>query len=253
MRGMNATYAPAATAREASFPERSRSRVVGAAHVGRRLIGVATARFAFRRGQTLLAASGAARAAAMLALTLATQAGVEDTTFAARLGLQRGAAPKVFLRPLTVSVPLNDRTRRSYREIDHVIRRRLAAEGWKPIATAFATVPGGLVAMGNRLERFLQPDEGRLPRTCTPRLCEFVWLRPPPTTGMLPPPSRPPAIPGFRLHLVGTAHQIGPAPLLDFPAAVTRGFGLLGSEEVARGGVLGWHVPLRKVVEHPWD
>jgi hypothetical protein len=75
---VNAPFAPAATTREAAFPERSRSRVVGAIRVGRRLIGVATARLAFRRGQTALAASGAALAAAMLALTLATQAGVED-------------------------------------------------------------------------------------------------------------------------------------------------------------------------------
>jgi hypothetical protein len=252
---VSAALAPAATAREASIPERSWSRLVGVAHVGRRLIGVATARLAFRRGQTALAASGAALAAAMLALTLATQAGVEDTTFSARLRLQPGATPTVFSRPLTVSVLLDDRTRRSYREIDRVVRARLGAEGWTPIATAFATVPGDeLVAMGNRLERFLQADEGRLPRTCTPRLCEFVFLRPPPTTmGVLLPPSRPPTIPGFRLRLVGIAHQIGPAPLPSFPAAVTRGFGLLGSDEVGRGGVLGWHVPLRKVVDHPWD
>ncbi|HYZ78435.1 MAG TPA: hypothetical protein VE596_13785, partial [Gaiellaceae bacterium] len=228
--------------------------MVGAAHVGRRLVGVATARLAFRRGQTLLAASGAALAAAMLALTLATQSGVEDITFAARLPMQRGATPNVVSRPLSVSVELNDRTRRSYREIDRLVRRRLAAEGWTPIATAFGTVPGTeLAAMGNQLERFLQADEGRLPRPCTPRLCEFVWLRLPPTTAGLPPPSsKPPTIPGFRLRLVGTVHQIGPAPLPDFPAFVTRGFGLLGSEEVARGGVLGWSVPLRKVVDHPW-
>jgi hypothetical protein len=228
--------------------------LVGAAHVGRRLVGVATARLAFRRGQTLLAASGAALAAAMLALTLATQSGVEDITFAARLPMQRGATPNVVSRPLSVSVELNDRTRRSYREIDRLVRRRLAAEGWTPIATAFGTVPGTeLAAMGNQLERFLQADEGRLPRPCTPRLCEFVWLRLPPTTAGLPPPSsKPPTIPGFRLRLVGTVHQIGPAPLPDFPAFVTRGFGLLGSEEVARGGVLGWSVPLRKVVDHPW-
>src|SRR5256714_1287161 len=248
--------APAATAREAALEARSRSRLVGAARVGRRLIGVAAARLAFRRGQTALAASGAALAAAMLALTLATQAGVEDTTFAAQLGLQRGAAPtNVFSRPPGVSVPLDDRTRRSYHEIDRVVRGRLGAEGWTPIATAFATVPGyELVAMGDRLERFLQADEGRLPRTCTLRLCEFVWLTPPPATaGVVPPPSRPPTIPGFRFRLVGTAHQIGPAPLPDFPAAVTRGFGLLGSKQVAGGGVLGWSLPLKEVVEHPWD
>jgi hypothetical protein len=219
------------------------------------LLGVATARLAFRRGQTALAASGAALAAAMLALTLATQAGVEDTTFTARLGLQPGAAPSLVSRPLTVSVSLDDSTRRSYREIDRVVRSRLGAEGWTPIATAFATVPGNeLVAMGDRLERFLQADEGRLPRTCTPRLCEFVWLRPPPTqSGVLPPSSKPPAIPGFRLRLVGTAHQIGPAPLPDYPSAVTRGFALLGSTEVGGGGVLGWSVPLKEVVDHPWD
>jgi hypothetical protein len=252
---VSAPYAPAATARETSIPERSRSRLVGAAHVGRRLLGVATARLAFRRGQTALAASGAALAAAMLALTLATQAGVEDTTFTARLGLQRGAAPNVFTRPPGVSVLLDDRTRRNYREIDRVVRRRLTAEGWTPIDTAFATVPGNeLVAMGDPLERFLRADEGRLPRTCTPRLCEFVWLRLPPTTGYAPPPSsKPPTISGFRFRLVGTAHQIGPAPLPDFPAAVTRGFALLGSKEVGDGGVLGWSVPLKEVVDHPWD
>jgi hypothetical protein len=254
MSSMNVPFAPAVRTGAASFPERSRTRLIRALQIGGRLIGVAAARLAFRRGQTALAASGAALAAAMLALTLATQAGVEDRTFTARLGLQREAAPNVFSRSLTVSVGLDDRTRRSYREIDQVVRRRLAAEGWKPIATAFATVPGGLIAMGDRLERFLRADEGRLPRTCTPRLCEFVWMRPPPeTAGVLPPPSRPPAIPGFRFRLVGTAHQIGPAPLLDFPMAVTRGFGLLGSEEVARGGVLGWHVPLKEVVDHPWN
>jgi hypothetical protein len=108
--------------------------------------------------------------------------------------------------------------------------------------------------MGNRLDRFLQPDEGRLPRTCTPRLCEFVWLRPPPATaGVVPPPSKPPTIPGFRFRLVGTVHQIGPAPLPDFPSAVTSGFGLLRSDEVGRGGVLGWSVPLRELVDHPWN
>jgi hypothetical protein len=80
---MSAQFAPGATAREASFPERSRSRLVRAAHVGLRLIGLARVRLAFRRAQTALAASGAALAAAMLALTLAMQTGVEDATFAA--------------------------------------------------------------------------------------------------------------------------------------------------------------------------
>src|SRR5205085_11386720 len=71
--------------RDASFPERSRSRSVRAAHVGLRLLGLARARLGFRRAQPALAASGAALAAAMLALTLAMQAGVEDATFAEQL------------------------------------------------------------------------------------------------------------------------------------------------------------------------
>jgi hypothetical protein len=212
--------------------------------VGLRLLAVARARLAFRRAQTALAAGGAALAAALLALTLAMQAGVEDRTF---------AASDVSSHPLSVSVPLDDQTRRGYRKIDRAVRRRLAAEGWTPIATALAVLPRNfLVAMGNPLERFLKADDGRLPRRCTPRLCEYVWVTLPATTGVARPAlSQPPPIPGFRLRLVGTAHQTGAAPL-PVPALVTRGFGLLGSDEVAAGGVLGWNVPLKEVVDHPW-
>lgn len=213
---------------------------------------MARARLAFRRAQTALAAGGAALAAAMLALTLAMQAGVEDRTFAA--SLQRTAAPDAVARPLSVSVPLDDRARRSYREIDRVVRKDLAAAGWTPFATAFALLPRNfLVAMGDPLERFVHADKGRLPRPCTPRLCEFVWLRVPATVLSAPPAvTQPPVIPGFRLRLVGTAHQTGAAPL-PVPALVARGFGLLGSDEVAAGGVLGWNVPLNEVVDHPWE
>ena len=173
---MSAPLAPSAAAREASFPERPRSRLGRAAHVGLRLLAVARARLAFRRAQTALAAGGAALAAAMLALTLAMQAGVEDRTFDA--SLRRAAAPNASSRPLSVSVPLDDRTRRSYREIDRVVRRDLTAQGWTPIATAFALLPRNfLVAMADPLDRFVHADTGRLPRPCTPRLCEFVWLR----------------------------------------------------------------------------
>ena len=217
-----------------------------------RLLAVARARLAFRRAQTALAAGGAALAAAMLALTLATQAGVEDRMFAA--SLPREVAPDVSSPPLSVSVPLDDRTRRGYREIDRAVRKRLAAEGWTPIATAIAVLPRNfLVAMGDPLERFLHADEGRLPRTCTPRLCEYVWLTSPTTMGVARPAlSQPPPIRGFRLRLVGTVHQTT-AAAFPVPALVTRGFGLLASDEVAAGGVLGWGVPLNEVVHHPWD
>src|SRR5918911_5579416 len=109
---MSAPLATSAAAREASFPERPRSRLARGAHVGLRLLAVARARLAFRRTQTALAAGGAALAAAMLALTLAMQAGVEDRTFAGSL---RPTAPPGFSSaPLNVSVPLDDRTRRGY-------------------------------------------------------------------------------------------------------------------------------------------
>jgi hypothetical protein len=250
---VSAPLAPSAAAREAAFPERPRSRLVRAAHVGLRLLAVARARLAFRRAQTALAAGGAALAAAMLALTLAMQAGVEDRTFAE--SLRSASAPNASSRPLSVSVPLDDQTRRSYPEIDRAVRRDLAAAGWTPIATAFALLPRNfLIAMGDPLERFLRADEGRLPRTCTPRLCEYVWLTLPETTGVLARPSlsQPPPIPGFRLRLVGRAHQTGAAPI-PVPALVTRGFGLLGGEKAAAGGVLGWNVPLKDVVDHPWE
>jgi hypothetical protein len=147
-RSVSAPLAPSAAAREPSSPERPRSRLVRAAHVGLRLLAVARARLAFRRAQTALAAGGAALAAAMLALTLAMQAGVEDRTFAA--SLQRTAAPNAVSRPLSVSA-VRRPDASQLREIDRVVRMDLAKGGWTPFATAFAVLPRNfLVAMGIR-------------------------------------------------------------------------------------------------------